>query len=298
MTDNGADELPEEHEETFEYHGRYFHRLSRDSRAYFVPIDEAENRRLTTMHEVIILKTGRTILPQPNALRRVLDCGTGNGCWAIEVAQNVPTCEVHAIDVSTLMMPFGSPPNLYQYQCDLNEAIPYDNGYFDFVHSRMVNGGINTNRWSQYIREIKRVLVRQGWVQLIEVYFNAQCPGGDYPSNGALRQWSSKYMEAMEQLEKDPRVGMRLGAMLRSAGFVDVEETCVELPMCNWSTDPQERQLGAWNLPNITELLYSLALWPLTSRHCRLKNSTSWWKMPELMPGIQITRYIAVGRKR
>lgn len=46
------------------------------------------------MHNVILLKTGRLIIPRFNALRRVLDCGTGNGCWAIEVAQNYPNCEV------------------------------------------------------------------------------------------------------------------------------------------------------------------------------------------------------------
>lgn len=54
--------------------------------------------------------------------------------------------------------------------------------------------------------------------------------------DGALRQWSSKYMEAMSQLGKDPRVGMRLGTMLTAAGFVGVEETSFELPMCDWPT--------------------------------------------------------------
>jgi hypothetical protein len=61
-------------------------------------------------------------------------------------------------------------------------SIPYDNGYFDLVQSRMVNGGINANRWNQYVREIKRVLVRHGWVQMMEVYYNAQCPSGNYPA--------------------------------------------------------------------------------------------------------------------
>ncbi|KAK6085765.1 UMTA methyltransferase [Seiridium cupressi] len=266
MTDNNIDELPEEHDETFEYHGRLYHRLSRDSRASFVPVDEQESQRLVTMHSIITMKMGGLIIPEASALRRVLDCGTGNGCWAIDVAQNYPNCEVHAVDVSTLMMPFGSPPNLFQYQCDLNEPIPYDDGYFDLVQSRMVSGGINANRWNRYVREIKRILVRRGWVQMMEVYLNAQCPSGDYPGDGALRQWSSKYLAAMSQLGKDPRAGMRLGTMLRAAGFGSVEETSFELPMCDWPTDPQERQLGAWNQSNVSELLESHALWPLTSR--------------------------------
>lgn len=43
-------------------------------------------------------------------------------------------------------------------------------------------------------------------------------------------------MEAMTRLGKDPRVGMRLGALLRAGGFVDVEETSFELPLCEWPT--------------------------------------------------------------
>ncbi|KAK6214453.1 hypothetical protein LQW54_004360 [Pestalotiopsis sp. IQ-011] len=87
-------------------------------------------------------------------------------------------------------MPFGTPSNLYQYQCDLNESIPYDNGYFDLVQSRMVNGGINADRWSNYIREIRRVLVRNGCVQCMEIYLNVQCPSGDYP-DGESGTWST-----------------------------------------------------------------------------------------------------------
>lgn len=33
-----------------------------------------------------------------------------------------------------------------------------------------------------------------------------------------------------------------------------------------WCIDPEERQIGAWNKANVDELLYSLALWPMTSR--------------------------------
>lgn len=148
--------------------------------------------------------------------------------------------------------------------------------------------------------------------------------------DGALRQWSSKYLEAMSHLGKDPRVGMRLGSMLTAAGFVNVEETSFELPMCDWptgrkprhsetianskrSTEPREQQIGAWNQPNVSELLHSLALWPLTSRRglryihwrqywpnsaadannypeCRLRRSTSSSQMPELMPVIHYSR--------
>lgn len=49
---------------------------------------------------------------------------------------------------------------------------------YDVVHSRMVAGGIHSNRWRSYIRDIFRVLRPGGWCQMVEIYFNAQSDNG------------------------------------------------------------------------------------------------------------------------
>lgn len=41
-------------------------------------------------------------------------------------------------------------------------------------------GGINAGGWSDYVRDLNRVLVAGGWCQMVEIYFNAQS------NNGAL----------------------------------------------------------------------------------------------------------------
>lgn len=91
-----GEELPEEHDETFLYHDRYYHRISRDSRAYYVPVDEIEKERLRLMNQIFFMKFQTLILPEPkmHAVRRVLDCGTGTADWALAVAQKYPNCEV------------------------------------------------------------------------------------------------------------------------------------------------------------------------------------------------------------
>lgn len=42
----------------------------------------------------------------------------------------------------------------------------------------MVAGGIHSNQWRNYIRDIFRVLRPGGWCQMVEVYFNAQSDNG------------------------------------------------------------------------------------------------------------------------
>lgn len=45
---------------------------------------------------------------------------------------------------------------------DLNRPFTFRSNHFDLVHSRLVAGGINRNRWPSYLRDIKRFVVSQG----------------------------------------------------------------------------------------------------------------------------------------
>lgn len=106
-----------------------------------------------------------------------------------------------AVDVSPVMISSiaaSAPPNLSYEVFDLNDRYdaglgrkisnphltPHDSfttfesNHFDLVNSRLVAGGINTERWSSYLRDIFRVLRPGGWCQMIEVYINAQSDNG------------------------------------------------------------------------------------------------------------------------
>jgi SAM-dependent methyltransferase len=48
----------------------------------------------------------------------------------------------------------------------------FPNHHFDLVHSQMVATGIHAHRWTQYIRDMFRVVRPGGWCQMIEVYYN------------------------------------------------------------------------------------------------------------------------------
>jgi hypothetical protein len=84
---------------------------------------------------------------------------------------------------------------------------------------------------------------------------------------------------------KDPRAPMRLKGWMEAAGFVDVEQQQLMLPMCAWprcESDPfqiwllwsateanrdaaeRQRNVGAANRGNVQRLLSSLAVYPFT----------------------------------
>lgn len=69
---------------------------------------------------------------------------------------------------------------------------------------------------------------------MAEMYFNVQSDNGTITNNHALRQWSSRYVRAIEDV-KDPRVAMNLGNLLTTAGFVNVETKLINVPLAPWS---------------------------------------------------------------
>ncbi|KND93026.1 hypothetical protein TOPH_02174 [Tolypocladium ophioglossoides CBS 100239] len=77
----------------------------------------------------------------------------------------------------------------------------------------------------------------------------------------ALSRWSSQYLDAMQPY-KNPRAALQLPDWMRSAGFTEVESRLLTLPMCAWSNEPRDRNIGLANSENVAQLLQSLALYP------------------------------------
>ncbi|KAI0387584.1 S-adenosyl-L-methionine-dependent methyltransferase [Hypomontagnella monticulosa] len=176
----------------------------------------------------------------------------------------VPVDEVIGVDVSPHHYnPDESVENLYLNIDNLNMPLQFHSNHFDLVNSRLLAGGIDRTRWHGYMRDILRCLRVNGWCQMVEIDFNAQSDNGTLTDGHALRQWSDKYIRAMSQ-NKNPEAPRRLAHWMRHAGFVDVEERMLPLPMCGWSENQRDFDIGAANQENVRLLLGSLALYPFT----------------------------------
>ncbi|MCJ1255466.1 hypothetical protein MMC24_003282 [Lignoscripta atroalba] len=299
----GTTSVDNQYLRTVTIEGRDFQEYSVNHSIHFVPVDEEEAERLSSQHQVLdLVFDSRLIFPPVQNVKTVLDCGYGAACWAVEVAENHPDCTVIGVDISPHMKPDDAPENFWPQLDDLNRSFTFQSNSFDLVNSRLVAGGINKSRWPTYMRDIVRVLKPGGWVQMVECYYMCQSDNGSITDTNALRQWSNKYLRALDGI-KDLRAPLQLQNIFTSAGLVNVESRMIPLPLCGWPNDARERRIGNANRDNIQQALRSLALYPFTRRlgismadfEALIEQARIEAANPSLKPYFPL--YVCIGRK-
>ena len=80
-----------------------------------------------------------------------------------------------------------------------------------------------------------------------------------------ILKWATELLSAMDIHGRSMRVdSQRTMAQLREAGFVDIKEEVIKVPISGWPSDPIERERGRWLALGLTKSLSALALAPLT----------------------------------
>jgi len=105
---------------------------------------------------------------------------------------------------------------------------------FDVIHSRMLAEGINASRWPAYVRDLRRLLNRGGWVQMCEILPHIQSSNGRLSDNSCLTRWWTTYARCLTHMGKNVRVGRELDRLLRDEGFEQVTSRSYDLPIGEW----------------------------------------------------------------
>ncbi|KAI9706939.1 MAG: hypothetical protein M1820_004525 [Bogoriella megaspora] len=263
------------------YNERLYQQWSVENDIYCVPIDDREEQRLLDQHNVVQtylelvgfrqpLGGGFVVPPIQQAPRRILDCGYGQGSWAIGIAEEFPDSEVVGIDIWHSDID-DMPDNLEFDSWNLNDSFrdmqdsegTYKRGTFDLINSRFLAPGIHERRWPTYIRELVRLLRRGGWLQVVEWAYLFQSMSGNIDRMPYCQRWNDSYRTAL-QGKRDPRIGSRIKRLMQDEGLVGVDCKTYSVPIGGWYPDARMQQVGLLNRTIFGEALESLAMWPFT----------------------------------
>jgi len=78
-----------------------------------------------------------------------------------------------------------------------------------------------------------------------------------------MYEWGELFIGAGEKMGRTFLVAERARELLGDAGFVDIVEHKVKVPIGSWPADPKLKELGRWNLLFLTTGLESMGMYML-----------------------------------
>ncbi|TBU24943.1 S-adenosyl-L-methionine-dependent methyltransferase [Dichomitus squalens] len=204
--------------------------------------------------------------------RRVLDLGTGTGQWyvmhrgreralffidcrinrVLDMARDFPRARFYGVDIVLSDRPppvpiaTRYPPHNVQFEMhDIKEAFRFDSASIDFVHARMISMAIRD--YGALLPEIARVLRRGGLFVSSEWGRRPIMVDG---SDLAVRApHTSEFFTAVRETLRERRgihtVAPGIPRLLDDSGcFVNIVPRRYYMPIGDWHTDPELRELG------------------------------------------------------
>ncbi|KAH6692623.1 methyltransferase domain-containing protein [Plectosphaerella plurivora] len=249
----------------FEENGRQYGTFRRGR--YLFPIDEEEKERLDCFHAVIhaARRHRHWDRPVPDGAR-VLDLGTGTGIWAIDASDALwKSTENHGqilgLDLAYIQ-PATVPSTVEFRQQDIEEPWQLSPNEFDMVHIQMLLGSIRD--WTELYRKAFRHLKPGGSIEHIEIEFKFFSDDNSVPPDASMHIWSNTLHRAMHAAGVPMDITERTKQDLRAAGFVDITESVINLPVSPWGKDPHDIFLGRAFNHGLTSALEAMSMAPFT----------------------------------
>lgn len=71
---------------------------------------------------------------------------------------------------------------------------------------------------------------------------------GTLAYDSPLAQWGRDAIALCDEIGKTAEIAEKMGGLIRDAGFVDIYERKYKWPIGTWSSDPNSKKIGHWNL--------------------------------------------------
>lgn len=178
------------------------------------------------------------------------------------MAKKYPDAYILGVDLVP-MQPRNRPMN-----CDFQSPRDYEGPWllgedsWDLIRLQMGCGSVS-NWPNLYRRIIAHLRPGTGYFEQVEIDFKPHVEPELAPDQ-ALSQWYQHLKDATDMARKPIAFNRNIPHMLKEAGFVDIDQQLIGLPLNEWCGDQHEREVGKWYNLAFSESTSTLLQAPLT----------------------------------
>ncbi|KAK6535653.1 hypothetical protein TWF694_002108 [Orbilia ellipsospora] len=180
--------------------------------------------------------------------QHILDLGTGAGNWCLDMSSQFPDAQITGNDLSPVQ-PTYVPPNVSFEIDDFNEEWLQPSSHYDFVHARALYGSVKD--WSQFLKNVYRVLKPGGWFESVETVVEITCDDGSIPKGAPVEVWCDEMIKAAEDAGASFDVAGKMENWCDKQGFVEITQKMFKIPIGPWAKEKYEKTVGSYNLVNM-----------------------------------------------
>jgi len=234
---------------------------------YILPSDERQFEAYEAGHLVaLIMESERNNpffrSPIGDSPQHILDIGTGQGTWAIDVADMFPSATVRGVGLFPPPVSW-TPPNCILEVDDVQQDWTWRE-QFDLIHMRIMIGSFDGTEWDNLYKQCFDKIRPGGWIEQLEVSPIIETDDGSLPPENILNDWGPNMLGCGERAGRDCDTFDTMAKKIRNAGFVDVHEKNYKWPIGPWPRDQKLKDAGTVNFQHWINGIEGWCMWLLT----------------------------------
>ncbi|KAJ5536113.1 hypothetical protein N7513_009299 [Penicillium frequentans] len=245
--------------------GRRYQSLS--EQAYPVPADEQMFEAYESYHLMLMTldshKKNPLFYAPVDKPKHILDIGTGNGTWAIDVADLFPDTTVRGVDLFPPPVTW-IPPNCILEVDDILQNWTWRDP-FDLIHLRGLDSAFTPEQTDRLYKQCYDHSAPGGWIEQFEISCIIECDDNSMAEDSVLRAWGPDLSKAAAKSGRKAGTMHTMQESIKKAGFTDVHIKDYKVPIGPWPRDKQLKEVGTASFRHLSEGMEGYCMWLLTN---------------------------------